>query len=111
MDLQIKHTEKNEQTIISLSGEIDAYTVTKLKETFSTTMNSEGKDVIVDLEEVTYMDSTGLGVFVSALKTAKENDGELKLVNVQDRVYRLFQITGLNEIMDVNKAAIRGVNE
>ncbi len=111
MDLQIKHTEKNEQTIISLSGEIDAYTVTKLKETFSTTMNSEGQDVIVDLEEVTYMDSTGLGVFVSALKTAKENDGELKLVNVQDRVYRLFQITGLNEIMDVNKAAIRGVNE
>lgn len=111
MDLQIKHTEKNEQTIISLSGEIDAYTVTKLKETFSTTMNSEGQDVIVDLEEVTYMDSTGLGVFVSALKTAKENEGELKLVNVQDRVYRLFQITGLNEIMDVNKAAIRGVNE
>lgn len=110
MNLEIQHTEHEGQSIISLRGEIDAYTVTELKEAFGTIMKKEGQEVIVDLEEVTYMDSTGLGVFISALKSAKEHNSELKLVNIQDRVYRLFQITGLDEIMDV-KAAIRGGNE
>ena len=110
MNLEITLTEEGNQSIIALAGEIDAYTVTNLKETFDSVTKKEGQEVIVDLEHVTYMDSTGLGVFIGALKSAKESDSELKLVNIQDRVYRLFQITGLDEIMDV-KAAIRGGNE
>lgn len=110
MNLEIKHTEDNNQLVLTLAGEIDAFTVSDLKETFGTVMKKPGQEVIVDLENVTYMDSTGLGVFISALKSAKEYDSELKLVNIQDRVYRLFQITGLDEIMDL-KAAIRGGNE
>lgn len=110
MNLEITLTEEGNQSIIALAGEIDAYTVTNLKETFDSVTKKEGQEVIVDLEHVTYMDSTGLGVFIGALKSAKESDSELKLVNIQNRVYRLFQITGLDEIMDV-KAAIRGGNE
>ncbi|MCF3944654.1 STAS domain-containing protein [Oceanobacillus alkalisoli] len=110
MNLEITLTEEGNQSIIALAGEIDAYTVTNLKETFDSVTKKEGQEVIVDLEHVTYMDSTGLGVFIGALKSTKESDSELKLVNIQDRVYRLFQITGLDEIMDV-KAAIRGGNE
>lgn len=110
MNLEITLTEEGNQSIITLVGEIDAYTVTDLKKTFGTVTKKAGQEVIVDLEHVTYMDSTGLGLFIGALKSAKENDSKLRLVNIQDRVYRLFQITGLDEIMDI-KAAIRGGNE
>lgn len=107
MDLEINRTELDGRSIILLAGEIDAYTVTGLKDMLKSVLETEGKDVIVDMEQVTYLDSTGLGVFISALKTAKEHGRKFELINIQERVYRLFQITGLIEIMDV-KAAIRG---
>lgn len=107
MNLEIKLTENEEQSILNVSGEIDAYTAPQLKESFASIIEKENKEIIVDLEKVTYMDSTGLGVFIGALKSAKEKNSQLKLINIQDRVYRLFQITGLDDIMDL-KAVIRG---
>lgn len=110
MNLEVNLTEENKESVLSLSGEIDAYTAPQLKESFKSLLELSGQTIIVDMEKVTYMDSTGLGVFISVLKTAKEKGSRLKLVNIQDRVYRLFQITGLDEIMDL-KAVIRGGNE
>jgi len=69
-----------------------------------------GHTVEVDLENVEYMDSTGIGTFVSALKASNINNSHLRLINMQDRVYRLFSITGLDEIMDIS-AVIRGGQE
>lgn len=62
-----------------------------------------GNEVEVDMEFVSYMDSTGLGVFISALKSSNENSSKLKMINLSDRVYRVFNITGLHEIMDLER--------
>jgi anti-sigma B factor antagonist len=110
MDLTIKITDEPNKSIVHLSGEIDAYTAPNLKETLIPLTQQKGRIVEVDLEKVSYMDSTGLGIFISALKSTKEHDSKLILVNIQERVLRLFKITGLDEIMDVN-AAIRGGSE
>ncbi|WP_164671078.1 STAS domain-containing protein [Virgibacillus doumboii] len=109
MNLQIDVTESNEKSVVNLTGEIDAYTAPKLKEAVLPLTKANGQTVEVNLEDVDYMDSTGLGVFISALKSTKENDSKLKLVNLQDRVARLFKITGLDEIIDIG-TAIRGEN-
>ncbi|MGX4670599.1 STAS domain-containing protein [Cerasibacillus sp. JNUCC 74] len=110
MNLTIKITDEPNKSIVHLSGEIDAYTAPNLKETLIPLTQQKGRIVEVDLEKVSYMDSTGLGIFISALKSTKEHDSKLILVNIQERVLRLFKITGLDEIMDVN-AAIRGGSE
>ncbi|MCG3421247.1 STAS domain-containing protein [Oceanobacillus jordanicus] len=110
MNLVIDVVEENNKSVVNLSGEIDAYTAPNLKESLLPLTQKEGNTVEVDLGNVNYMDSTGLGVFISALKSTKENGSEMKLVNIQDRVLRLFKITGLDEIMDLN-STIRGVTE
>ncbi|MBP2258317.1 STAS domain-containing protein [Virgibacillus alimentarius] len=102
MNLDINVTNLNDKSTCAVAGEIDIYTAPKLKEAILPLTKQKGQLVEVDLENVSYMDSTGLGVFISALKSTKENDSQLKLVNLQDRVLRLFNITGLNEIMDLN---------
>ncbi|MFB4168135.1 STAS domain-containing protein [Virgibacillus sp. JSM 102003] len=107
MNLKVELSEGNDRSIVSLSGEIDAYTAPQLKETLLPLTRIESQQVEVDLEDVNYMDSTGLGVFISALKSTKECNSHLKLVNLQDRVLRLFKITGLDEIIDIS-TAIRG---
>jgi len=108
MNLNLQTSEENGKTVLHVSGEIDAYTAPQLKETLLSLTQRQGDKVEVNLEAVNYMDSTGLGVFVSALKSTKENESQLKLINLQDRVLRLFNITGLDEIMDVNAAGVRG---
>ncbi|MGP4107477.1 STAS domain-containing protein [Virgibacillus sp. L01] len=110
MNLKVEVSEESAKSIVGLSGEIDAYTAPQLKESLLPLTRIESQLVEVDLEYVNYMDSTGLGVFISALKSTKENNSHLKLVNVQDRVLRLFKITGLDEIIDIT-TAIRGGNQ
>ncbi|UOQ44344.1 STAS domain-containing protein [Halobacillus salinarum] len=107
MNLTIDVTNKENTAYVSLAGEVDAFTAPKLKEALLPLTKEDGQTVEVDLQEVNYMDSTGLGVFISALKSTKEHDTELKLVQMQERVYRLFKITGLTEIMNID-STVRG---
>ncbi|SER38301.1 anti-sigma B factor antagonist [Gracilibacillus ureilyticus] len=107
MDLNIEVNDQGLSQSIKLAGEIDAYTAPKLKEALLPLVKKENVTVVVDLEHVNYMDSTGLGVFISALKATKEYDSELRLVSLQDRVRRLFEITGLENIINID-STVRG---
>lgn len=101
MNLEITVEEKDEATRVNLSGEIDIYTAPKLKETLLPLTTKSNHQLEINLKEVGYMDSTGLGVFISVLKSTKEHGSHFKLLNLQDRVERLFSITGLTEIIDI----------
>ncbi|SDK31284.1 anti-sigma factor antagonist [Sediminibacillus albus] len=107
MNLDINVVDKESVAVVALAGEIDAFTAPKLKEALLPLTKQAGNIVEVNLENVSYMDSTGLGVFVSALKSTKENNSELKLVQLQDRVLRLFEITGLTDIINID-STVRG---
>ncbi len=100
--------ERNSNYIIKLNGEIDVYTAPKLKQKVLPITEEEGNNVKIDLENTHYMDSTGLGVFISAYKSAKNNGSDIKLINVHDRVLRLFKVTGLDEIMDLSAEELDG---
>lgn len=102
MNLDIDVIIKEKMTVVHLSGEIDVYTAPKLKESLLPLAKQENHTLEIHLDDVNYMDSTGLGVFIGVLKSTKENNSQMTLVNLQDRVQRLFKITGLNEIMNIN---------
>ncbi len=101
MDLKIHTAENQGKHELKVIGEIDAFTAPKLKEYFENLQGIQNIQVIVDVSEVEYMDSTGLGVFVGFYKAAKDVDGHLKVIGLNKRLLRLFEITGLNEIIDV----------
>lgn len=100
MELTIREQLIGEELHLYVSGEVDTYTAPKLKEVLHRAIT--GQDVTLHLDEVEYMDSTGLGVFVGALKISKRNGYHLRLVGVSDRVYRLFEITGLDRLLVIN---------
>src|SRR5699024_3749921 len=110
MELNINVVHEKEKVIVSVSREIDAYTAPKFKETLLPLTNDQGNDIEVNLKDVEYMDSTGLGVFISALKSTNEHQSQLKLVQLQSRVMRVFEITGLDQIMDIH-ADSGGIND
>lgn len=100
MNLHI-NTTKGEYSSIQLSGEIDVHTAPKLKKELLDTIDETDNMLIVDMDSVSYMDSSGLGVFISALKACKEKECQLKLIKANERIYRLFQVTGIDTLISV----------
>ncbi|MGM0877264.1 MAG: anti-sigma factor antagonist [Bacillota bacterium] len=109
MNIKIEINKLGDQTMVSVAGEIDAYTAPKLRETLLPFAEESNPNLTVNLKNVSYMDSTGLGVFVSMLKIVRNNDGQLALVELSDRLERLFSITGLCDIMDISSESEGGV--
>lgn len=102
MDLQVQLVEESShvQRFI-IVGEIDVYTAPMLKERLASAQEEKGIQAELDLSKVAYMDSTGLGVFVGFYKSVTANGGHMKVTGVNARLKRLFEITGLNEVMDI----------
>ena len=103
MDVQFKVDllEENNVQRFVIVGEIDAFTAPVLTERLASAQNEMGMQAELDLSEVSYMDSTGLGVFVGFYKAVKANGGHVKITGLNKRLSRLFEITGLNEVMDI----------
>jgi anti-sigma B factor antagonist len=108
MKVNIEKHQNEKEIFVTVTGEIDAYTAPKLREELLPLAEGENKIITVNLKEVTYLDSTGLGVFVGMFKQLNKNEGELKLVELSDRLKRLFNITGLSHIMSISDNAEDG---
>ncbi|WP_377891885.1 STAS domain-containing protein [Alkalihalobacillus sp. R86527] len=104
MNLQIKQEDQGNTHHLYIAGEVDAYTAPQLREALLPLTGKESHETLVHLGDVNYMDSTGLGVFVGALKSSKEHGSTLKLRGMTSRVQRLFEITGLDEVIDIEDA-------
>ncbi|MGN1401907.1 MAG: anti-sigma factor antagonist [Bacillus sp. (in: firmicutes)] len=101
MNLKIDMKQEESTVQVFISGEIDAYTAPKIRETLFPVAEKEAVDFIIDLSDVSYMDSTGLGVFVGLFKNVRANERDFKIVGLSDRLKRLFEITGLADIIHI----------
>jgi anti-sigma B factor antagonist len=95
------HSEPPGFTVMEVGGEIDVYTAPKLKERLVSLVESGSYELIVDMEGVEFLDSTGLGVLVGGLKRVRAHDGWIDLVCTQSRILRIFRITGLNRVFTI----------
>ena len=95
------HSEPPGFTVIEVGGEIDVYTAPKLKERLVSLVESGSYQLIVDMESVEFLDSTGLGVLVGGLKRVRAHEGWIDLVCTQSRILRIFRITGLNRVFSI----------
>jgi anti-sigma B factor antagonist len=88
-------------TVVAVGGEIDVYSAPKLRERLITLVDSGSYNLIVDMEAVEFLDSTGLGVLVGGLKRVRAHDGWIDLVCTQGRILRIFRITGLSKVFSI----------
>lgn len=98
MDLAVTTSTVGGQAVVSVNGEVDVYTAPTLRDQLTGLLDSGTKSVIVDMSQVGFCDSTGLGSLVAALNHAREKGGTLALVAAQDRVLKLLRITGLDQV-------------
>jgi anti-sigma B factor antagonist len=83
--------------VLGVRGEVDVYSAGSLKDSI-TELLGQSPVVIVDLSEVGFLDSTGLGALVAGRTSASEAGGSLPVVCDRERILKLFKITGLDEV-------------
>lgn len=101
MDMVVNFKKDGTKLYGYVEGEIDTFTASGLREELEAVKITEGMEIKLDLSKVNYMDSTGLGILVAFYKRALREEGKVKIVGLSKRLQRLFEITGLSELMDI----------
>lgn len=100
MDIKTENTEGITVLFIR-EDRLDANNSEELKAVLHRFFASGTKDMVIDLKEVHFIDSSGLGVLVSGYKNASTLHGSLKLSNLQSQVKSMFELTRLHRVFDI----------
>jgi anti-sigma B factor antagonist len=109
VDLSLTTRTEGDRTVVSVGGEIDVYTAPKLREQLIDLVSAGQYHIVVDMEGVDFLDSTGLGVLVGGLKRVRAHDGSLQLVCSQERILKIFRITGLTKVFEIHASVAEAV--
>ncbi len=109
VDLKLGHYSKDGIEVIDVGGEIDIYTAPRLRELLIDLVSKNNYQLIVNMDKVEFLDSTGLGVLVGGLKRVRAHDGSLDLVCTQERILKIFRITGLTKVFGIHQTVNQAI--
>ena len=86
---------------ISVTGFLDAHTAPDFEELLKSKIQEGKVKIIVDMEELDYISSTGLGVFMGYIEEIREKGGDIKFINIPNKIYRIFSVLGFTSIYEI----------
>lgn len=101
-ELILKEEYVADKAKVFVSGEVDIYTAQQFKDKLYSVVDNSSKDIVIDCSGLNYIDSTGLGIFVGALKKTKLAGRNIHLENIKDNIKKLFIITGLDKLFIIH---------
>jgi anti-sigma B factor antagonist len=101
MELDIRTELDGDDCVVSVAGEVDVYTSPVLKERLVEAIENGCHRLVIVLEDVSFIDSSGLGVLVGALRRMKERGDDLRLVCTREQLLKIFRITGLDKVFPI----------
>ena len=104
MELHIDVTERGERRIVRLEGSCDLATAPTLRQTLHTLMPPEVTEVVLEVSDLEFIDSTGLGVVLGAMRRLREGGGTLRIAGAQNLVRRVLEITDLDKVIPLDDA-------
>lgn len=90
-------------SVIDVKGYLDAHTAPQLENAFNQLIDKNNYKVVVNFDDLSYISSAGLGVFMAYVETMRENKGDIKFSNMQDSVYNIFDLLGFPMLYEFYK--------
>jgi anti-sigma B factor antagonist len=109
MDLTVQVDELDGWAVARVYGDVDVATAPRLRERLVALVTKGQPRIVLDLDEVGFLDSTGLGVIIGVLKRTRTHGGDLRLVATNDRLVSLFELTGLDRTLPLCSTAADAV--
>jgi len=112
--MEIVEKKLGRVNVISLSGRLDAYSATEVEKKLDSLIEAGQPRLVIDLEKLEYISSSGLRVFLAALKKTRKLQGDIKLACMKPFIKEVFDIAGFSQlfnIFDTQEAAVSGFSE
>ena len=97
----IEHSKSSQVDVLSLKGFLDAHTAPQLEKKLETVIGEGGNRIVVNFQELNYISSAGLGVFMVFIEEVRSNSGDIKLVAMQKKVFTVFDLLGFPMLFDI----------
>ena len=104
-------TDKGDISVINVSGYLDAHTAPTLEDNFTDLIDQNKFKIVVNFEELAYISSAGLGVFMAYIEKIRNNSGDIKLTNMNDKVYNIFDLLGFPLLYEIYKTENEALNK
>lgn len=95
--------EKGDVSIINLKGYLDAHTAPALENNFTELIKNNKFKIVVNFQDLAYISSAGLGVFMAYIENIRDNKGDIKLAKMSDKVYNIFDLLGFPLLYEIYK--------
>lgn len=107
--MEISASQVDNSVIINIKGEIDLHTVDQFKQKLDKQIAKGHKNLILNLEQVDFIDSSGIGAILSKYKQLNKQKGKLVMVNVRPKIRRIFEVSGILRIIDIYSSETEAV--
>ncbi|AWW26470.1 STAS domain-containing protein [Acetobacterium sp. KB-1] len=94
-------TEMGKTSMVSIKGEIDIYSIEKFRESIEREIKTKATEIILDCSELSYMDSTGMGVLIELRNKSKEMGQRIIMMNPRPNIKKLLSLTGVDKIIEI----------
>lgn len=100
-NFNINHRRVEHVDVLDLKGELDAHTASKLEDSLKKLIEKNNHNIIVNCRDLDYIASAGLGVFMAYIEDVRGLGGDIKLTNMNERVYNVFDLLGFPTLYDI----------
>jgi len=102
--MKLTHQKESGTWVLSLSGRLDAESVSEFKKAIAPFLNGEAPQLVFDLKGLEFIDSTGLGVLITLLRKLESKGGSMTLRRLSAEVVSILEITRLNKLFTISKS-------
>ena len=101
--MEIKTFKEAEYTVVEIHGDLDASSAVVLDDAIKTIFTENEKNIFVDCQNLNYIASAGLGVFMSYIQDINTNDINFRLFNMSSKILEVFKVLGLNALLTIDE--------
>ena len=87
--------------VLNIKGYLDAHTAPRLENEIQSLVDESRYNIVVNFKDLLYISSAGLGVFMGFIENIRENSGDIKLTNMNPKIYRVFDLLGFPTLYDI----------
>lgn len=102
-DFHIERETRGAVQLVRLSGSLDMYSFPRLEAQITALFQQNQHAVVLDCRDLDYIGSAGLGALIGFAKQAREKGGDLKLLNVPERIFKIIELLGFTKVLQVHQ--------
>ena len=110
-NFEVTREDRSDISILRLRGFLDAHTAPNFEQAIQELIEENRYNIIVSMSNLNYISSAGLGVFMGFIEEIREKEGDIKLTNMTDKVFKVFDLLGFPALYQIFKEEMEAEKE